>query len=335
MRGMRFWVWAAFTALLIAQQDGVLGSQQPDANQPGLGMVKLEGDSRADKIGIEGEGPAATYEAEQAAIRAYPGDSIPPDATFNARLAFQSIKTGGNAFAQWSPIGPLSEARYPGVLDVFLFDGAEYVASGRVTALAIAPSCTESRCRLYAGAAGGGIWLTDKALGKDAAWSFVTGSLESNAIGSILLDPNDPSGNTLYVGTGEPNASVDSEAGVGIYKSTDGGHTWSLVPGSGIFYQRAVSSLAFDKDGNLLVGVASAVRGISSTDGGASSSASTTHPLVTRGVWRQTGSTFTLLRGTFIRGTTEVGLFPGPGFGGQQGFRITMSLSLMKNCTEH
>jgi hypothetical protein len=310
MRGMRFWVWAAFIALLTAQQDGVPSSQQPDPNQPGLGQVKREGDSRADKIGIEGEGPAATFEAEQAAIRAYPGDSIPPEATLNARLVFQSFKKGDEASGRWSPIGPLSEARYPGVLDVFLFDGAEYVASGRVSALAIAPSCTESRCRLYAGAAGGGIWLTDKALAKDADWSFITGSLESNAIGSILLDPSDPSGNTLWVGTGEANASVDSEAGVGIYKSADGGHTWSLVPGSDIFYQRAVSSLTFDKDGNLLVGVASAVRGISSTDGGASSSASTTHPLVTRGVWRQTGSTFTLLRGTFIRGTTEVAVDP-------------------------
>ena len=45
-------------------------------------------------------------------------------------------------------------------------------------------------------------------------------------------------GKTLYAGTGEPNASGDSEAGVGIYKTTDGGQTWTLVPGSDIFFQR-------------------------------------------------------------------------------------------------
>ena len=56
--------------------------------------------------------------------------------------------------------------------------------------------------------------------------------IPSNAIGSIVFDPNDPNGNTLYVGTGEPNGSSDSEAGVGLYKSTDFGKTWTLVAGS-------------------------------------------------------------------------------------------------------
>ena len=91
----------------------------------------------------------------------------------------------------------------------------------------------------------------------------------------MASDPSDPSGNTLYAGTGEPNASGDSEAGVGIYKTTDGGQTWTLVPGSDIFFQRAIGQMAFDNAGNLLVPIASAVRGISSVSSGASSSAAT------------------------------------------------------------
>ena len=47
--------------------------------------------------------------------------------------------------------------------------------------------------------------------------------MDSNAIGSLTVDPNDASGNTIYAGTGEPNGSGDSEAGVGLYKSTNGG----------------------------------------------------------------------------------------------------------------
>ncbi|MFN2547556.1 MAG: hypothetical protein ABR567_09005, partial [Myxococcales bacterium] len=128
--------------------------------------------------------------------------------------------------------------------------------------------------------------------------------------GSLLVDPNDASGNTVYVGTGEPNASGDSEAGVGIFKSTDGGQTWSLVPGSDAFFQRAVSSLAFDKDGKLLAGIASAVRGVSAVTSGASSSPATGHPLITRGIYRQNGATWTLLRGTFIRGTNQLAVDP-------------------------
>ena len=41
------------------------------------------------------------------------------------------------------------------------------------------------------------------------------------------LSTYDAAHNTLYAGTGEPNASGDSEAGFGIYKSTNGGNTWT------------------------------------------------------------------------------------------------------------
>ena len=49
-------------------------------------------------------------------------------------------------------------------------------------------------------------------------------SFGTNAIGTLTYDP---ANDTLYAGTGEPNASGDSEAGIGIYKSTDGGNTWA------------------------------------------------------------------------------------------------------------
>jgi hypothetical protein len=272
--------------------------------------VKGESDSWADKAGIANEGPDGTWAAAEEAQRAYPADSVPASAAADSLATFQSLKAHGKQVGQWQSIGP-DKAQYPAVLNPFLFDGAAYTASGRVTAMAIAPSCAKSKCRLYVGAAGGGVWVTDKALnGEDVGWQFVGGSLGTNAIGSILLDPSDPSGNTVYVGTGEPNASGDSEAGVGIFKTTDGGQSWALVPGSGVFCQRAVSSLALDKDGNLLAGIASSVRGVSSVTGGSSSSASSSCPLITRGVYRQTGSTFTLLRATNIRGTTEVGVDP-------------------------
>ena len=275
-------------------------------------VEKLAGDSKEAKAGIANEGPSGTYEAEQAELRAYPADEVPAEAIFNAQSTFQSFKKSGKSVGQWTAIGPLGKAEYPAVLDQFLFDGAPYTASGRVTAMAIAPSCTKPHCRLYIGAAGGGIWATDKALDGNANWTFLTGSLGSNAIGSILLDPSDSSGNTLYVGTGEPNASGDSEAGIGIFKSTDGGQTWALVPGSDIFFQRAIGQMALDNAGKLLVPIASGVRGISSVTSGAVSSGSTTHPLVTRGLYRQTGSTFTLIwpAPAPTRGSTAVRVDP-------------------------
>jgi hypothetical protein len=311
----RFWVvggLVAVAALAAALVAGMAASSHSSAKNTGFVSAKVESSSWADKAGIANEGPEATWEAEQATLRAYPADTIPSVATANAQATYISLEKHGKKVGQWTSIGP-EKAQYPAVLDPFLFDGAPYTASGRVTAMAIAPNCDKHSCRLYVGAAGGGVWTTDNALrGGNQHWTFTSGSFGTNAIGSLLVDPSDSSGNTVYAATGEPNASGDSEAGVGIYKTTNGGDSWSLVPGSGIFCQRSIGQLALDNAGNLLAPIASGVRGVSSVSGGASSSGSTTCPLQTRGLWRQTGSMFTLIwpSPAPVRGSTTVAVDP-------------------------
>jgi hypothetical protein len=262
------------------------------------------------KAGIPNEGPNGTIEALAEAQRAYPADSVPVVATQNSQAAFGNLEQHGNGSGSWQSIGP-SQAQYPAVLNQFLGGGKPYTASGRVTALAIGGCKTASKCLLYLGAAGGGIWVADLAAdnGGNVDWQFKSGGFGTNAIGSLLVDPRDPTGNTVYAGTGEPNASGDSEAGKGIYKSTNGGNTWALVPGSDLFSDRAVSTMALDGAGNLLVGIASAIRGVSSVTGGAVG-CPTPSGCATRGVYRQSGATFTLLRPTSIRGTTQVAVDP-------------------------
>ena len=313
----RIWVVAGLVAaasLVAALVAGLTASSQSAAHGAHFLPSKADSNSWADKAGV-GEGPASTWEAEQTALRAFPGDSIPLSALQNSLNTFAKFKKAhGRKTGQWLQLGPTTEARYPAFLDQFLGGGKDYVASGRVTALAIAPDCTKQHCRLYVGAAGGGVWTTDRALANNADtlnWRFVTSALDSNAIGSILIDPSDPSGDTVYVGTGEGNAAVDNEAGVGIYKSTDAGQTWSLVPGSDAFNQRAVGTLAIDSQGRLLAGVLSAVRGICQTSQGcALSSASTTHPLAPIGLYRQTGANFTRIFPGRAVGVNEVALDP-------------------------
>jgi hypothetical protein len=271
--------------------------------------AKGEPESLADKAGIANEGPSGTYEAQQEALRAYPADVVPFVATQNSVSTFTSFKHRGRGPGTWVSIGP-SIAKYPAVLDQFLAGGNDYNASGRVTAIALGPCTKNDRCKLYVGAAGGGVWVAEnvKTTGTPN-WKFTSGSLPTNAIGSLLIDPRDPSGNTVYAGTGEPNASGDSEAGMGIFKTTDGGDTWALVTGSDLFRDRAVATMTFDKDGNLLVGLASAIRGVSSVTGG-SVGCPTPSGCAVRGVYRQTGATWTLLRATNIRGTTDIEVDP-------------------------
>jgi hypothetical protein len=275
---------------------------------------KRPGDNKRALVGPD-DPHWADYNAavEAYLLRAYPETEVPGEATLAAHAGWAAINASSHSTGAWQLIGP-SKATYPAVLNPFLFDGAQYVASGRVTAMAIGSSCKPGACPLFVAAAGGGVWKAKDALAGSPNWQFVSTNFGTNAIGSLLIDRNDSSGNTVYAGTGEPNASGDSEAGVGIYKTTDGGETWVLVPGSDIFFQRAVGQMAIDNAGNLLVPIASSVRGVSAVTSGASSSAATGHPLATRGLYRQTGATFTLIRAIVAvataRGSTTVQVDP-------------------------
>jgi photosystem II stability/assembly factor-like uncharacterized protein len=59
-----------------------------------------------------------------------------------------------------------------------------------------------------------------------SSWEDITGDV-AYSIGTLVLDPNDPS--TIYAGTGGgPQAGPQ---GLGLYRSSDGGDNWTKLPG--------------------------------------------------------------------------------------------------------
>lgn len=255
--------------------------------------------------GHSSEGPGG-YDAQRWDARAYPLDSIALDQLAGAREAAAAIRargvgSGKNVPGAWFHMGPTS-AVYQSTFYRFSYVPSQYESSGRVTAMAIGPTCAGGTCRVWVAAAGGGIWRTDNALAGSPQWKYLSGSFGINAIGTIQLDPNDPTGNTVWVGTGEPNASGDSAAGVGIYKSVDGGNTWTGPFGAAEFSGRAVGSIAISTANPNVMYVASArgVRGVAST-GGATSNVPGAAPY---GLWKSTdgGATF-----TFVHNGTPLG----------------------------
>jgi hypothetical protein len=182
--------------------------------------------------GMANEGPASA--AESAFLeRAYPADTISLAAAAGARAAFAAADgrpgKGKGVKGSWVSVGP-SQALYPKTdfRNSFSYVPTDYIAGGRTTAIAIAGTCKPGDCRLYITPAGGGIWRTKNALTGQPSWDYLGGPLGINAAGAVTIDPNDPSGNTIYVGTGEANiCGSGCVAGVGIYKSTNGGDTWT------------------------------------------------------------------------------------------------------------
>jgi hypothetical protein len=72
------------------------------------------------------------------------------------------------------------------------------------------------------GGAGGGIW---ESTDTGTTWAARTDQMPSNAIGAIAFDPTDP--RKVYAGSGEGNFYFS--LGAGVYGSTDGGTSWSIL----------------------------------------------------------------------------------------------------------
>lgn len=91
--------------------------------------------------------------------------------------------------------------------------------SGRVAAIVADPADPRT---VYVGAASGGVWKS-----RDAGirWEPVFDREDVHAIGALALDPQNPE--VVWVGSGEGNVRNSASIGRGVYRSTDGGATWS------------------------------------------------------------------------------------------------------------
>ena len=91
---------------------------------------------------------------------------------------------------------------------------------GRVVAVA---GDVSDPMTFYFGACAGGVWKTTDG---GQTWCNVSdGFFTTAAVGAIAVSESDP--NVIYVGTGETCIRNNVSHGDGVYKSTDGGRTWT------------------------------------------------------------------------------------------------------------
>jgi photosystem II stability/assembly factor-like uncharacterized protein len=106
---------------------------------------------------------------------------------------------------------------------------------GRALAVAGIPGNPNT---FYFGAAAGGVWKTSDA---GATWQPLTDGTPIASVGALAIAPSDH--NVIYVGTGEAAPRGDMTYGDGVYRSADGGKTWSHV---GLTDSRQIGALIVD-----------------------------------------------------------------------------------------
>ena len=139
---------------------------------------------------------------------------------------------------------------------------------GRVVAVAGLPG---SSTKFYFGSVGGGVWQTTDA---GVVWKPMFDGQPAASIGALAIAPSDPT--VIYAGTGESDIRSNLSSGDGVYKSKDGGRTWTNI---GLRETRQISRIVVDPQNANIVYVGAFghayapnnERGVyKSTDGGAS-----------------------------------------------------------------
>ena len=114
--------------------------------------------------------------------------------------------------------------------------------SGRVVGFAVDPENSE---HYFVAAASGGVWKTTN---DGTSWTPVFDTQGSYSIGTVVIDPKNPS--VVWVGTGENNNQRSVSYGDGVYKSEDGGKTWRNV---GLKQSEHVARIVIDpRDSNVV-----------------------------------------------------------------------------------
>ncbi len=146
---------------------------------------------------------------------------------------------------------------------------------GRTRALMFDPNDPLKK-KVWAGGVAGGLWYTNDITAASPQWVWVDGFWENIAITTMAFNPANTQ--EMYAGTGEGWFNLDAVNGGGIWKTTNGGTTWTRLPSTnpGAFDSGSdfhfINKIVIKPNGNIFV----ATRGyyadaggiMRSTDGG-------------------------------------------------------------------
>lgn len=104
------------------------------------------------------------------------------------------------------------------------FERGPYSVGGRTRAILFDPNDANGK-RVFAGGVSGGLWVNNDITNASSEWSPINDFWANLSVVCIAADPNNPQ--IMYVGTGE--SSTQDNVGAGIWKTTNGGATWTQI----------------------------------------------------------------------------------------------------------
>jgi hypothetical protein len=198
---------------------------------------------------------------------------VPYDRLYDAINYTRSLKTQlpntrMQAAMSWEERGPIYDSLGPSNGNTRA--GVNYTA-GRIAAVLVDTLNDPTGNTVLTGGIAGGIWRCTNFLSQIPNWQSVNDYMDNLAISSLCQDPAHP--NIMYASTGEATSNADAVLGKGIWKSTDAGLTWNLLPSTANVIRSF--KVTCDAAGNVYVGArttatpASNLVGLMrSTDGG-------------------------------------------------------------------
>jgi photosystem II stability/assembly factor-like uncharacterized protein len=147
---------------------------------------------------------------------------------------------------------------------------------GRIRTILIHPTNSQI---MYVGSVSGGIWKTTNG---GTTWAPLNDFMGSLSVASLVMSPTDS--NTIYAGTGEGlftfNLLKDSLRGAGVFKSTDGGTTWSQLSATSNSDWFQVARLAINPSNGQILLAATGSGIWRTTDGGTTWSKRSSVPML-------------------------------------------------------
>ncbi|MBK8823990.1 MAG: hypothetical protein IPN58_15695 [Anaerolineales bacterium] len=226
-----------------------LGPLSPSVTQA------LASNSSAQRL-EEDEGPMADRPYEALAWRNLSlmdeNGFIPADGLINANQQIKAMRAQQEAASKkaitshgWTWLGPGN-------------------IGGRVRSVIIHPTNTNI---MWAGSVTGGIWKTTNG---GASWAIMDDFMTNMAVSTMVIDPTNPE--VLYAGTGETGYYSDygPPRGAGVFKTTNGGTTWTQLASTNTPDWYYVNRLAINPANPLILLAATDSGTWKSIDGGIS-----------------------------------------------------------------